>query len=86
MYNNQIINSTNKMKTTWNIIKSETGRPNAHTTTEYQNCPDAFNKYFLSIAETITHDIRCSNTKGYSNNKKIQNITCQNYLIILFPI
>jgi hypothetical protein len=25
-YNNKIINSTNKMKTTWNIIKSETNR------------------------------------------------------------
>jgi hypothetical protein len=25
-YNNQIINSANKMKTTWNIIKSETNR------------------------------------------------------------
>jgi hypothetical protein len=47
MYNNQIMNSTNKMKTTWNIIKSETGRPNGHTTSEYQNCPDAFNKYFF---------------------------------------
>jgi hypothetical protein len=25
-YNNKIINSSNKMKTTWNITKSETGR------------------------------------------------------------
>jgi hypothetical protein len=30
-YNNQIINSTNKMKTTWNIIKSETNRLKGHT-------------------------------------------------------
>jgi hypothetical protein len=30
-YNNQIINSTNKIKTTWNIIKSETNRLKGHT-------------------------------------------------------
>jgi hypothetical protein len=35
-YNNQIINSTNKMKTTWNIIKSETGRLNKHITNNYK--------------------------------------------------
>jgi len=26
MYNNQIINSTNKKKTTWNIVKAGTNR------------------------------------------------------------
>jgi hypothetical protein len=30
-YNNQIINSTNKMKTVWNIIKSKTNRLNGRT-------------------------------------------------------
>jgi hypothetical protein len=29
-YNNQIINSSNKMKTTWNIIKSKTNKPKCH--------------------------------------------------------
>ena len=28
MYNNQIIISTNKMKTTWNIMKAKTNRLN----------------------------------------------------------
>jgi Notch-like protein len=69
MYNNQVINFTIKMKTTWNIIKSETSRLNGHTISKYQNCPEAFNKYFLSIAVKIIHDIRYSNIKGYSNNK-----------------
>jgi hypothetical protein len=45
------------MKTTWNIIKSETGRLNEHITNNYQNSPDTFNKYFSSIAGKITHDI-----------------------------
>jgi hypothetical protein len=30
-YNNQIINCTNKIKTIWNIIKSETNRLKGHT-------------------------------------------------------
>ena len=68
-YNNQIINSSNKTKTTWNIIKSETGRLNGHTTTIiYQNTPDTFNKYFLLIAGKIIQSIKCSNIKGTNNN------------------
>jgi hypothetical protein len=62
MYNNRIINFTNKMKTTWNIIKAEKCRlkgPTYTTINNYQNSPEAFNKYFLSITENIIHDIRC---------------------------
>jgi len=64
IYNNQITNSTNKMKTTWNIIKAETNRlkgTNNTTTNNYQNSPEAFNKYFLSVTENIIHDISCNN-------------------------
>jgi hypothetical protein len=46
MYNNQIISSTNKMKTTWNIIKAETNRlkgPTNTTINNYQISPEAFN-------------------------------------------
>jgi hypothetical protein len=32
-YNNQIINSTNKMKTMWNVMKSKTNRLKGHTVT-----------------------------------------------------
>ena len=47
-YNNQINKSTNKGKTTWNIIKKETNRHKRSTTmTDYQNSPEAFNNYFL---------------------------------------
>ena len=48
------------MKTTQNIIKVETNRLKGTTTTNtnnYQNSPEAFNKYFLSIIENIIHDI-----------------------------
>ena len=62
MYNNRIINSPNKMKTTWNIIKAKTNRlkgPTYTTVNNYQNSPKAFNKYFLSVTENIIHDSRC---------------------------
>jgi hypothetical protein len=67
-YNNQIINSSNKIKTTWNIIKSETGRLNGHKTSKYQNTPDTFNKYFSSIAAKIIQKIKCNNKKCTNNN------------------
>ena len=72
MYNNRNTNSTNKMKTTWTIIKAETKRlkgPTIITITNYQNSPKAFNKYFLSITEYIIHDIRCNNKRGYNITK-----------------
>jgi hypothetical protein len=50
-YSNQIINSRNKMKTTWNIIKSETNIPKGQTVSNYKNSPDTFNDHFLSAAE-----------------------------------
>jgi hypothetical protein len=44
-YNNQIINSTYKMKTTWKIIKSETYRLKGYTVGNYEISP---NDHFLS--------------------------------------
>jgi hypothetical protein len=67
-YNNKIINSSNKMKTTWNIIKSETGRLNGHTTSKYQNTPDTFNKYFFVNSGENYSNINCSNIKGTNND------------------
>jgi hypothetical protein len=57
IYNRLVINSDNKMKTTWNIIKAETNRTKGHTLNIFQNSPEAFNKYFLSVAEKIIQDI-----------------------------
>jgi hypothetical protein len=70
------------MKTTWNIIKAETNRlkgPTNTTINNYQNSPEAFNKYFLSVTENIIHDIRCNNKQGYNINKNPNN-----YLLNLF--
>ena len=50
IYNNQITNSANKIKATWNIVKAETNRLPRPSTNKYQNSLDTFNKHFLSIA------------------------------------
>jgi len=63
MYNNQITNSAYKIKATWNIIKAETNRLHRPSTKKYQNSPDTFNNYFLSIADKIIYDIRYKNSK-----------------------
>jgi hypothetical protein len=69
-YNNQINKSTNKIKTTWNIIKKETDRHKSlKTVTDYHNSPDAFNNYFLTVSKNIIKNIRSSgqNYDTYSN-------------------
>jgi len=40
MYNNQITNSANKIKATWNIVKAETNRLHRPSANKYQNSPD----------------------------------------------
>jgi hypothetical protein len=64
-YNNQINKSTNKIKTTWNIIKKETNRhKKLKSVTNYDNSPEAFNNYFLTVSENIIKNIR-SNGQNY---------------------
>jgi hypothetical protein len=61
--------STNKIKTTWNIIKKETNRHKRLTTiTDYHNSPEAFNNYFLTVSENI---------KNVRSNKQNHD-TCNN--------
>jgi hypothetical protein len=58
-YNTQISNSHNKIKTIWNIIKSETGRKMMKSD-GFDTCKaktDLFNNYFLTTAEKITYYI-----------------------------
>jgi hypothetical protein len=55
------------VKTTLNIIKSETNRLKGHS--NYENSPDTFNDNFLSVAEKIIQSIRHSDTEDTSDNK-----------------
>jgi hypothetical protein len=68
------------MKTTWNIIKTETGKKDNSADVywsnndgdenhDYQFIFYSFNNYFLSIAEKITHNIIINNNIG-SNNEE----------------
>jgi len=74
-YNNQITHSNNKIKATWNIIKSETGgntsnikydKANVYNTDKVYNKSvnaEVFNKYFLTIGESsFIHTVFCLTT------------------------
>jgi len=63
-YNEQILTSQNKTKTTWNIVKSETGKTTKKKeitllntegilTQSQQTIANAFNDYFLTISEKL---------------------------------
>ena len=64
MYANRITKSTNKIRAAWDIVKAETNRIHRPSANRYQNSPDAFNNYFLSIANKIICDTRQKNSKG----------------------
>jgi len=63
-YDKIMLNSKNKIKTTWNIIKSESGRKvskesvhllnmNGNLTKNQQMIANPLNNYFLTTADTI---------------------------------
>jgi hypothetical protein len=77
----QIINSKNKVRTTWNLINGEVCRKvmkeNIQTLnikgkndTNLNNIVEVFNKYFSGIADTIHKQIKenCKNVKTKSTN------------------
>ena len=72
-YDNRIAKSTNKMKTTWNIIKTETNRLKGTSTStprDHLLSPETFNKYFLSVSENIIQEIRCDDKLNHNSSKK----------------
>ena len=78
-HNNQIIHSNNTIKTTWNIIKNETGGNNTkynntntlNTDKDYNKSINAevFNKYFLTVAENVSCKIKGSNKQTLNYTK-----------------
>ena len=82
-YNRQILYSSNKMKTTWNIAKTQTAQKcsndNIHLLNAEgnivdvnQTIADSFNKYFSTITENIipvnkTNNDICSNENNPIN-------------------
>ncbi len=72
-YNNKLVNSTNKHKTTWNIIKTITNNkknPNnislmdtdGKTTTHHQTIAEEFNNYYVSVFDNIMNNNPVNNT------------------------
>jgi hypothetical protein len=81
-YDNQIINSTNKNKTTWNIVNKETLRKvhsknikflniDVITTDFQQHIVETFNNHFVSIAENI----KTKDRNTYIQNKNTPDTT-----------
>jgi hypothetical protein len=69
-YNDKIINSNNTVKTTWNIIKAESGKNRLND----KNCnaekinPNTFNNHFLNTADNITQKISAQINSNTDNN------------------
>jgi hypothetical protein len=79
-----ITNSKNKIKTTWNIVKSGTGKNlenklplsvciNGAPIENQQVIADSFQSHFLSIADKLV-----------SNIEDINDINCEDYLYRIF--
>ena len=74
-YNNKLANSTNKPKTTWNIIKTITNNKknlnnismmeiNGKTISHQQTIAEEFNNYYVSVADNITNNNSVYNFTG----------------------
>jgi hypothetical protein len=80
-YNDKIINSNNTAKTSWNIIKAESGKNRLND----KNCntvkinPNTFNSHFLNSANIIQKHFAqiTSNTDNNSNYKHYLNLTAE---------
>ena len=81
-YDNRVLNSSNRMKTSWNLINTEKGKGmNNQTiqslnigdeiTTDHQTIADAFNKHFIMIPDTI---IKNNIDKNYSAGSYKNNL------------
>jgi hypothetical protein len=81
-YNSQIIESNNKIKTTWEIVKDESGKKiinedvqvlniDGKATNSPQAIASAFNEYFLSLVEKIYFNNNNNNNNDNINNNPI---------------
>jgi hypothetical protein len=81
VYNNHLLNSNNKMKTTRNIIKSEAGRKDHDwdASINQQLNPASFNNYFSSIAEKISHNIKYNDIINSNINSTSMHYLSQSF-------
>jgi hypothetical protein len=76
-YNGLILNSNNKIKTTWNIIKMISGKRPNNTEVQFlyikekltDNHQHFLNNYFLTIVGKINNKIKCDYSKEFDTGK-----------------
>jgi hypothetical protein len=70
-YNDKLTKTHNKVKTTWNIIRAETGKQgkNEESIKPGKINPNAFHHYFLTTTENNTHNISTRTTHNNRNYK-----------------
>jgi len=94
-YDRRILNSTNRMKASWNLINLERGEGknnqtiqsisiDGETTTDHQSNADTFNKHFVRIPDIINKNNIDKNysVETYRNNEPHYT---QMHLILPFP-
>jgi len=85
-YDRRILNSTNKMRTSWNLINIERGKDmnnqiiqsiniGGKTTADRQTIADTFNKHFIMILDTINKN-NIDNYYPAETNRNKQNVHC----------
>ena len=78
-YNNKISKSNNKIKTTWDITKTETCKNHTNKGTQFinidgklitnqQSIANSFNNCYLTVADKITSNIKNDKTSLNCNN------------------
>ncbi|PNF30889.1 hypothetical protein B7P43_G06095, partial [Cryptotermes secundus] len=90
-YDKRIINSNDRVKSAWNVVKTLTGRKSHYdilpmfnnnfnrSTSNYNNISESFNRYFLSVPELIINNIQ----KDCNPNEKTN---FYDYLIDVFNV
>ena len=85
-YDRHILNSTNKMRTSWNLINIERGKNmnnqiiestniGGKTTADHQTIADNFNKQFIMIPDIINKN-NIDNYYPAETNRNNQNVHC----------
>jgi hypothetical protein len=86
-YDKMILNSKNKMETTWKIIKTETSKTNLklgvqllkmnnnnnnNTITDNVMIANILNKYSISIADSVINNVKSGNNDHENNTNHIK--------------
>jgi hypothetical protein len=94
-YDKQILNSNDRIKSTWNIVKALTGKKSHYdvlptrnifdgVSTNSNNIPESFNKYFLSVVGAIINNK--SNNCNPIDKRSISSKDSSEFLFDIFKV